>query len=1574
MIKCKSFITIYFLLINSLIVVAQNLSTDNSWIRKDRQYLKLGVAADGIYRVEYSDLTSYGINPLLIDPQKFVLYKSGIKVPIYVGGNEDGRFDENDYIEFVGIRNMGGAHRKINNYDEPYNEYLGRYTDTTVYWLTWNDTSGSAINLTNPLPAVTPIASLNYYHQVIHLERNIALDYSIADLVRKELPFWTENKTWIESLLNVGTKTYQLSVANIYPDKPAYIFARMQDYASDIQSNNHVVSIGINNSTMYDTTVVNRYEQALLSAEINSNLLVEGTNNLKVQSSANNASINVLAMDWVELEYPKHIKAENDSLLFSFPYLNEPGIYEVKVEDINSGSLVLWKFNGTAEKYLAQNENNSVRLIDTVSADDKFLICREDQVQKPKIYYSKIFTSLQSNQDSYDYILITHKKFKNSAEEYGRFISDTYNKKVKVLDVDDIYDEFSYGFFNPEAIQNFLKSAYENWSEPKPEFVFLVGGATYDYHGNKNKYTGSPKVYNYVPSFGVPVSDNWFVMWDEQNPMRVFMSIGRLPVKTVEEFNWYFIKHKELVQNRYDAWNKRFLFFSGGTGNNQNQIDALRNVNQKIIDSLIVPDPIGGVFTHFYKTLNPVSNFGPYTQEQIQSAIDSGGVFISYIGHSGTQTWDNSITDVNQLKNSISRYPLITDFGCSTARFAEPDVTSFSQLFVNSSDGQAIGYIGNTSLGFTSTSYSFPEIFFRKIIRDSVLSIGKAHRLAKEELISKYGTSPVHQLFILTNTLIGDPIINLPLPAKTNLFLSETGVKYFQESFSDSEDSVKIKLIYFNYGSMNNGKFNVTIKKNYLGTDETVTLSNIDVPHFKDSLVFSIPVKEKPGRHTISISLDSSNLIDEIYEDDNTISFEFNVASSTIKVLTSYKDEAELKNPVLLLSPTNNPGTNSMIVETADNNSFDNYESLFYKIDTAFTQINLSSKYRDKRVWLRTKLENSNEYSQTTSFVLGDTNKYLMRDSLTFAKSDLTNLTVIRDSLFAKKDTLHLSVLSAGFHDGNTALIQVNAQNYIPENTLRGHHVVVFEESNLKFVSYRRFDTYTGGDVHNQYLQFLDTLSSKYIIAVAVSDEGRITNSALRSKLKEYGSVYIDQLVFRGSWAFIGKKGAAPGMYDEAVSNPFNGRVHANHSISKENQDVKLITTTIGPAVRWKSVNISIDENSSFKIIPLGIKNDNKIDTLTSHFSSSFDISGIDADKYPRLKLLVVGDNISVEQPFLNSIRVDYDQPPELILNYQTAAVEKDTLEQGEEISLSLMFVNAGYSTAKDVKLSVDLITPQTKYEEIFTVMVDSIQPGGVKKLSWQYKTNNVTGDIKLGINIDPANSITEFFEDNNFFEIPVFVKKDDKQPVLRVKIDDIDIIDGDYISSDPNIKIELSDESILPIVDTTAVDIFLNDTRLDYLSNAHLNYNFSPVNPKFVINYNPHLDDGNYKLKVTASNVYNSEIEKDEYSKTFIVSSKTELLHVYNYPNPFADETYFTFKLTQIPDELRIKVFTLAGRMIKEITKNSHELNYDFNRIHWDGRDEDGDLIANGVYLYKVILKKGNETVTTTQKLAVVR
>ena len=107
-----------------------------------------------------------------------------------------------------------------------------------------------------------------------------------------------------------------------------------------------------------------------------------------------------------------------------------------------------------------------------------------------------------------------------------------------------------------------------------------------------------------------------------------------------------------------------------------------------------------------------------------------------------------------------------------------------------------------------------------------------------------------------------------------------------------------------------------------------------------------------------------------------------------------------------------------------------------------------------------------------------------------------------------------------------------------------------------------------------------------------------------------------------------------------------------------------------------------------------------------------------------------------------------------------------------------------------------------------------------------------------------------------------------------------------------------------------------------------------------------------------------------------FYVYNQPNLLNVYNYPNPFKNDTYFTFELrgTVVPEEFQVKIYTVAGRLIKELTVPPSAMNIGFNRIYWDGRDEDGDEISNGIYFYKVISRLNNETKVITEKLAKVQ
>ncbi|NOX66457.1 MAG: T9SS type A sorting domain-containing protein, partial [Chlorobi bacterium] len=146
----------------------------------------------------------------------------------------------------------------------------------------------------------------------------------------------------------------------------------------------------------------------------------------------------------------------------------------------------------------------------------------------------------------------------------------------------------------------------------------------------------------------------------------------------------------------------------------------------------------------------------------------------------------------------------------------------------------------------------------------------------------------------------------------------------------------------------------------------------------------------------------------------------------------------------------------------------------------------------------------------------------------------------------------------------------------------------------------------------------------------------------------------------------------------------------------------------------------------------------------------------------------------------------------------------------------------------------------------------------------------------------------------------------------------------------------------------------------------TEMQVDYDTINQTVKSTYTPPLENGDHFLKVSG--------ESFSFDKYFTVSNELKIVDLYNYPNPFSDKTSFTFKLTRVPEEVIIKIYTVAGRLIKNISLTSSDLKTDFNKIEWDGRDEDGDQIANGVYIYKVILKDSDESESYVQKLAVMR
>ena len=98
-------------------------------------------------------------------------------------------------------------------------------------------------------------------------------------------------------------------------------------------------------------------------------------------------------------------------------------------------------------------------------------------------------------------------------------------------------------------------------------------------------------------------------------------------------------------------------------------------------------------------------------------------------------------------------------------------------------------------------------------------------------------------------------------------------------------------------------------------------------------------------------------------------------------------------------------------------------------------------------------------------------------------------------------------------------------------------------------------------------------------------------------------------------------------------------------------------------------------------------------------------------------------------------------------------------------------------------------------------------------------------------------------------------------------------------------------------------------------------------------------------------------------------MNNKPTITNVLNYPNPFTTSTRFVFTLTgsEIPEVFTIQILTVTGKVVREITRselgNLH-IGRNITEYAWDGRDNYGDRLANGVYLYKVNTRLNGQTV----------
>lgn len=496
------------------------------------------------------------------------------------------------------------------------------------------------------------------------------------------------------------------------------------------------------------------------------------------------------------------------------------------------------------------------------------------------------------------------------------------------------------------------------------------------------------------------------------------------------------------------------------------------------------------------------------------------------------------------------------------------------------------------------------------------------------------------------------------------------------------------------------------------------------------------------------------------------------------------------------------------------------------------------------------------------------------------------------------------------------------------------------------------------------------------------------SGNSLYHALKELGFTDIDMMstTAKQTFLFFRKKGDTNFPVYQKVSNG-DEKIIIEFPITTSLDSAFVNSKTIGPATNWESLHWQVEtldnnpQNDSSYIQIFGINTNGQETAVYTGIAKDTSLSFIDAGTYPKIRMVWnTRDTVNLTSHNMPYWRVHYQPLPEAVLNPITKfTLAKDTVTYGENISFKMAVENISDYNMDSMLVRYRIIDQNNVSHDIQNIRYRALPVGDSIEVGLDLDVRSYNGLNYMYVEANPFNDQPEQYHPNNIGYFQFFVSSDNRNPLLDVTFDGVRILDKDIVSAKPLIKILLNDENLgFPLQDTSLFEV-----KLAFPSNIS-----SPVNVpidgticKFYpasagantneayLEFKPDLyEDGIYKLIVNAKdNSENKAGNFDTYEVNFTVDNTPSITNMLNYPNPFSTSTAFVFTLTgsEIPSQLKIQIMTVTGKVIREITKQELgplHIGRNITQYKWDGRDQYGQLLGNGVYLYRVVTHNNGE------------
>ena len=1600
-------------------------SQNFNWITPNKDYLKLYISSDGIYRINKIDFINAGIgNVNNINPKTVKVYYKGNEIPIFFYGENDGVFNDSDYFDFYGQRNYGGltnTYKDVNGtmaVDYVTDEYFDFYSDTSVYWVGWDGAFGTRfvnynITTSNDYPQ-------NFFYNKIQFEKDLI--YSLGEQRSPtDYRYFNNEKVsgegWYWKYMQRGNSvsdTFRIPyLSTITQNCTLKLFAYPSSYVDSI-FNEHKLIIRINgnildtlyrdNYNKFDTTIA--FPSSILS---NSNL-----NTITITYTNPPLYAGVLYFDYFTLYYPKKLEFENSQLSFK-SNLTDTTTRQFKIKGFNSSSEISIYDTKNSLK-ISNNSLSADTLIFTGKGNGNFEINNIYISKKPKRVKRKQVPNLATNTNGVDYLIVYTKLFESQAEQLRSYRNSHDNYRSFKAEIEDIYDIFNFGIENPIAVRNFVKYIYDNWQTPKIKYICLFGRGSLD---PKKNNQSSLYYQNLVPVYGYPATDGYFANVN-LGTYTYFqqIAIGRLPAYTVQEAQDIVNKIINYDNNQYDVWIKKFIFITGGFTRPQ-QID-FSNQSNTYINQYITPCPIAGLPVKIYRqdTSGQVSyNY----QDSIKNAINSGGLIVNYIGHAASSTWDNGLEDPYVLSNG-SKLPLIFSMTCFTGRNADPDSSGgrgFGEKFIFYPNKGAIGFVGTTGWSFyPGGGNTFNDYMLNGFSKDSLRRIGDIVKFATVKM-SKDSLSFIYRNTLNCYNLLGDPASKLILPTipefdiQLNDFkisnpyptLRENiNLKIFPKNLGTCADSCKIRFQLFKNNQSN--RIKDTVVRNW---------------GFVDTINYNFSI-DSAGSYLVKINLDPDNWFPLELKSNNSITIPIALKNISFVPLKPINNSVVNLDTVVFtgINPNIDPSRNNvkLILQIDTSKYFTSpYNQTYFNLN--FSGVITRFKYRlpilDSNVvyyWRLNSIINNTDtsgWSEINKFVYypniipkNELSKLSQTDdSLVtiykkkwgqFSQNDYSNLFFNSDSLKINKFTGNLFAQSFGGSYSEASYFIINSREiYLIDSNLYwgGLNIAKVRKNDGALVEVKHFK-FTSSTSSDSVINYLNTFNSNYILMVIKAIPIGTTDNisiALKNKFKTLGSIYIDSVNLQiwGRWSFISYPLSSGFQTSEAFLNP-NIWAPVTASIQPQFQyDSGYVVNIIGPASKWKNFNWyqNLYNNSNISFDVFGKDSILLYSNITTN--NYFNLDSINPSIYPNLKLIGkinVDTLLGYTSSSLSGFKLNYYPPPEIIADNYSFIKSDSILQEGDTIRISINYYNVGFTGTNFVINNWTASSPSgirilkidtTNY---FLKKDSSNRAGIIINTAHLRKPDKPKDTIFVYYEAKLRNTENEFFTYNNTAVTSFILTGDSLKPTLDITYDGVKVQSGDYVQPKPVINVKVFDDSRMYIRDTSNIRVILDTQYVWYYINGVKNPLIDIIYPtktilQATVIFKPILTDGDHEFKYIFYD--NSGNYGDTLKYILTVNPQLKIYNLYSFPNPMKSQTSFVFSLSgnSIPNICKIKIFTVAGRLVKVINATA---NIGYNQILWDGRDDDGDYMANGVYLYKLIVDGDNKKETSVQKLVILK